>query len=100
MRELAASLGVSTVPILAELVASSENELEDIAADLATAPSCLGGRASTREGVVMRRAAGFPDSAFESSVAKYVSADFDVIGKHWSASEVLRHRDAANSDKK
>jgi hypothetical protein len=85
----AEELGVSTTPVLArESWLNRDWKVRDLVETYVTLPSRCGG---VREGVVLRLAGSFADSAFETSVAKWVRKGHIQTDKHWKSGPVVRN---------
>lgn len=86
----AEELGVPTVPVLAkEGWLNREWKLRTLTETLAGLPSRVG---REREGVVIRKAAGFSDADFAVSVGKWVRKDHVQTDEHWKNQEIVRNR--------
>lgn len=84
---MCADLGFCMVPVLWRGTVSSEVELEWRIDSLLGVCSC----GAEQEGVVVRVADSFPDTAFGLSVAKWVRAGHVQTGEHWSSQKVVRN---------
>ena len=73
-------LGLPTVPVLFRGSVSTEAELKALTEALSAEPSALGG---PREGVVVRLAGEFPDTAFSVSLGKWVRKGHVTTDDHW-----------------
>lgn len=84
---------IPVVPVLFRGIFSSVAELRTFLEHAHSAPSALGGE---REGVVVRRAAGFPESGFRLNVCKSVRAGHVQTSKHWAHNwkpcQIVRNR--------
>ncbi len=85
----AADLGLPTVPVLFRGAVSTEEELRALTEKLAREPSLFGGQ---REGVVVRRAGQFEDSAFSRSLGKWVRKDHVQTDEHWMFQAITPQR--------
>jgi hypothetical protein len=85
----AADLGLPTVPVLFRGAVSTEEELRALTEKLAREPSLFGGQ---REGVVVRRAGQFEDSAFSRSLGKWVRKDHVQTDEHWMHQAITPQR--------
>ena len=86
----AEELGAPTVPVLAkESWLNREWKLRDLTESLAALPSRCGG---VREGVVVRKAAGFSDADFGLSLAKWVRKDHVQTDDHWKTQAIVRNK--------
>jgi ATP-dependent RNA circularization protein (DNA/RNA ligase family) len=88
--DIASSLGLPMVPVLAKFVPDSEESLRILTETLSREPSRLG---PEREGVVVKLASECLDADFSMSVAKWVRPDHpkDPIN-HWMTKPVERQR--------
>lgn len=78
--EFAAEHDLPVVPLLHRGVFETRRDLTGFLAREHTKPSVLGG---TREGIVIRRAAGFRSSDFPERVCKSVRANHVQTDQHW-----------------
>lgn len=85
----AADLGLPTVPVLFRGAVASERELQELTTKLSAGPSAFGG---PREGVVVRLASGFSDTAFSSSLAKWVRSGHVQTDDHWMHQAIRAQR--------
>ena len=82
-------LGAPTAPVLAkEEWLNRPWKLQQLIETLARLPSRCGG---SREGIVVRRAVGFSDSEFSTSVTKWVRKDHVQTDEHWKNQEIIRN---------
>jgi hypothetical protein len=89
VEECAASLGLPTVPVLAQPApAPRAQDLQAIVERFAVQPSACGGE---REGVVVRWACGFGEGEFSRAVGKWVRKDHVSSGDHWMHGPVVRN---------
>lgn len=88
----AADIGLPTVPLLFRGAVDSERDLVALTTSLAGEPSAFGGQ---REGVVVRLAGSFPDSAFAASLGKWVRAGHVLTDDHWMHQAIRSQRVAA-----
>ena len=72
---------IPVVPVLFEGMFDSVQQVRDFVNNAHNQPSALGG---TREGVVLRVAAGFPAAEFPRSVCKSVRVGHVQSDEHWS----------------
>lgn len=86
--EMAAELGLPTVPALWKGQVASAKELELLTKDLAAGKSACGGE---REGVVVRLACAFLDDDFSASVMKYVRKNHVQTIDHWKDQEIIKN---------
>lgn len=85
----AEELGVATTPVLAkESWLNREWKIERLVDTHSRMPSRCGG---VREGVVLRVAKSFADSAFDTSVAKWVRMDHVQTETHWKNQSIIRN---------
>ena len=83
LERTARELDISTAPVIFLGTAGSLEELRERIEAAHLEPSLLGGE---REGVVVRRAEGFPFGEFHRNAAKSVRAGHVQAGEHWSRS--------------
>lgn len=86
--EIATSLSIPTVPVLWKGQVATAKELEVLTLELAAGKSACGG---VREGVVVRIANSFDDSAFSEFVMKYVRKNHVQTTTHWKDQEIVRN---------
>lgn len=86
--EMAATLGLPTVPILWKGQVKTAKELEVLTKALAAEKSVCGG---VREGVVVRLACAFLDDDFSESVMKYVRKNHVQTTEHWKDQEIVKN---------
>ncbi len=86
---LAEELSLPTVPVLFRGQVGSEGELQELTERLGQGASAFGG---PREGVVVRRASEFENSAFSSSLAKWVRRDHVTTDDHWMHQAITPQR--------
>lgn len=87
---LADDLGVAFAPVLAQGRCGSAADLEEEINSLVSQPSKFSA-SGPREGVVVRHAAGFPNGAFATSVAKWVRANHVQTDDHWKNQAIVRN---------
>jgi hypothetical protein len=76
----AADLGLPTVPVLFRGSVGSPEELRALTEKLSREPSIFGG---SREGIVVRVTASFPEAEFGKRVGKWVRKDHVQTDEHW-----------------
>lgn len=81
-------LSVPEVPQLLKGIVESERDFQHAIEGLAAAPSPLG---EAREGLVVRRAGGFRDENFDTSVAKWVRKDHVQTDDHWKTQTIVKN---------
>jgi hypothetical protein len=86
---LASCIDVPTVPVLFVGSVASEKDLKKLTESLVCQPSVCG---PTREGVVVRIAAGFNDKDFSKSVMKWVRKDHVQTTEHWKDQEIIKNK--------
>jgi hypothetical protein len=84
----AEELGVATTPVLAKEWLNREWKIGALVDLYSRTPSHCGG---VREGVVLRVAKSFADSAFDTSVAKWVRKDHVQTETHWKNQTIVRN---------
>jgi ATP-dependent RNA circularization protein (DNA/RNA ligase family) len=87
VQEMAAELGMPTVPYCATKIFRSEIDLIEVSERLAELPSKYG---DFREGHVFRVAGEFTD--FSKSVAKWVRVNHVTSSTHWMHQEIKRNK--------
>jgi hypothetical protein len=85
----AEEIGVPTVPVLFKGKVSSEKELQELVESFMNQPSVCGG---IREGVVVRVAYSFLNSAFPKCVMKCVRANHVQTSEHWKDQEIIKNK--------
>lgn len=89
VRQVAYDLGLQTPPWRDAPFFSHEAQLLQFVVKEAKRPSAFGG---PREGVVLRRAAGFPNSEFDTAVAKWVRKGHVTSTEHWTNMVIKRQK--------
>jgi hypothetical protein len=85
----AEELGVAAALVLANGTAETEQDLGRLVTDCMAMPLSFG---KEREGVVVRKAGEFGNSAFGDSVGKWVRTDHVKTDEHWSHREIIRNK--------
>lgn len=88
VKDWAKRLGLKTVPELAQVIVSNEQDLKKLVLNISQQPSCFG---SEREGVVVRYVDGFLDSEFSTRVIKIVRANHVTTSNHWKHQEIIKN---------
>jgi len=85
----AMDLGLPTVPVLFRGAVASADELRALTERLSREASAFGG---SREGIVARVAAQFPEDAFSKNVAKWVRKDHVQTDEHWMHQQITAQK--------
>jgi hypothetical protein len=84
----AEEIGVPTVPVLGRCKPANEIALKVFTNRLASSRNRSGDQ---REGIVVRKMAGFSDNAFDTSVAKWVRKNHVQSDDHWKNQAIVRN---------